>query len=365
MSAGLFTPYTIKSLVLKNRFVMAPMSRYFASGGVPSADTAAYYARRAAHEVGLIITEGAAVARPAAVESPNSPHLHGETALAAWRQVAAAVHRHGGRIAPQLWHVGAWYEQSGWKPPAPFEGPSGLKEAGNRTGIAMSEEDIADTIAAFAECAARCREAGFDAIALHGAHGYLIDQFYWADTNVRTDRWGGPTLRHRGLFATELVKAIRRAIGESTPILLRISQWKVQDYDHKMAKTPAELAAWVEPLAEAGVDLFDCSQRRYWEAEFAGSDLNFAGWVKKLTGKATMTVGSVGLSRDLMASFEQAGPTTVASLGELYRRFDRGDFDLVAVGRALLSDPQWVCKLRDGRTHEFIEFEPGHLASLE
>jgi 2,4-dienoyl-CoA reductase-like NADH-dependent reductase (Old Yellow Enzyme family) len=110
--------------------------------------------------------------------------------------------------------------------------------------------------------------------------------------------------------------------------------------------------------------VFDCSQRRFWEPEFAGSDLNFAGWVKKLTGKATMTVGSVGLTRDMMASFEQTGPTPPGSLDELYRRFDRGDFDLVAVGRALLSDPQWVRKLHEGRTDEFMDFQPAQLATL-
>jgi 2,4-dienoyl-CoA reductase-like NADH-dependent reductase (Old Yellow Enzyme family) len=366
MSTSLFTPFSIGSLELKNRFVMSPMTRYFSPEGIPSEDVVAYYERRAAHEVALIITEGVAVNRPAAVESPNVPRVYGEASLGAWEKVVTSVHKAGGKIAPQLWHVGNWYEQSGWTPPAPFEGPSGLKEAGNKTGVAMSEEDIADTIAAFATAAGDTKRLGFDAVAIHGAHGYLIDQFFWGDTNVRSDHWGSATLADRTKFAAEVIKAVRKAVGPRTAILLRISQWKIQAYQHQMATHPDELKRWVTPLAEAGVDLFDCSQRRFWEPEFkdSGSDLNFAGWVKKLTGKATMTVGSVGLSRDMMASFEQAGATPPGSLDELYRRFERGDFDLVAVGRALLSDPQWVRKLHEGRTSEFMDFQPAQLASL-
>jgi 2,4-dienoyl-CoA reductase-like NADH-dependent reductase (Old Yellow Enzyme family) len=130
-----------------------------------------------------------------------------------------------------------------------------------------------------------------------------------------------------------------------------------------MAKTPEEMESWVKPLADAGVDIFDCSQRRFWEPEFEGSDLNFAGWVKKLSGKATMTVGSVGLATDLMSSFAEGG-TDVRSLDELQRRFDRGDFDLVAVGRTLLSDAAWVEKIRDQRTSELKPFKPADMATL-
>ena len=112
------------------------------------------------------------------------------------------------------------------------------------------------------------------------------------------------------------------------------------------------------------MDLFDCSQRQFWEPEFEGSDLNFAGWVKKFSGKATMTVGSVGLATDFMSSFASQDGTDVRSLDELERRFDRGDFDLVAVGRALLSDPEWVAKIRDQRTSELQPFKPAVMAAL-
>jgi 2,4-dienoyl-CoA reductase-like NADH-dependent reductase (Old Yellow Enzyme family) len=123
------------------------------------------------------------------------------------------------------------------------------------------------------------------------------------------------------------------------------------------------MEAWLAPLAEAGVDIFHCSQRRYWDAEFSGSDLNFAGWAKKLTGKATITVGSIGLSGDFQAAFRGDG-STPNSLDELLRRLDRGDFDLVAVGRVLLSDAAWARKIHEGRSSELIGFSKEALVTL-
>src|SRR3546814_1110914 len=104
-------------------------------------------------------------------------------------------------------------------------------------------------------------------------------------------------------------------------------------------------------LADGGVDIFDCSQRRFWEPEFEGSDLNLAGWAKKVVGRPTITVGSVGLDRDLFADFEQGGQSNIntAFLNELVRRYERGDFDIVAIGRVLLSDSAWLTKVRDTR----------------
>ncbi|HEY9218023.1 MAG TPA: 12-oxophytodienoate reductase, partial [Phenylobacterium sp.] len=216
---------------------------------------------------------------------------------------------------------------------------------------------------AFAEAAGAAKQLGFDAVELHGAHGYLIDQFFWEGTNLREDGYGGASLVDRSAFAAEILREVRRAVGPDFPVILRISQWKQQDYEVKLAHTPDEMAAWLTTLTDAGADILHCSQRRFWEPEFEGSDLNFAGWAKKLTGVPTITVGSVGLSGEFVAAFAGEG-SQPASLDELVRRLERGDFDLVGVGRALLQDPTWAVKVKHGRTEELLAFERAALARL-
>jgi 2,4-dienoyl-CoA reductase-like NADH-dependent reductase (Old Yellow Enzyme family) len=269
---ALFQPLTVKSLSLANRIVMAPMTRYFSPQGVPGSDVAAYYQRRAQGGVGLIISEGTAIDRPGAVYDSDIPRFHGDNALAGWQATIDGVHRAGGKMAPQLWHVGAMTDVTRncrWVDD--LESPSAVAYPSQTLGRVMSENDIADTVAAFARAAADCRRIGFDCLEIHGAHSYLLDQFFWAATNRRTDSFGGATLGARTRFAVEVIRAIRGAVGEDFVVMLRLSQWKQQDYGEKLASTPAALEAWLEPLAEAGVDCFHCSQRRFWEPEFEGS----------------------------------------------------------------------------------------------
>ncbi|HZZ35215.1 MAG TPA: 12-oxophytodienoate reductase, partial [Caulobacteraceae bacterium] len=269
----------------------------------------------------------------------------------------------GGLMAPQLWHVGAVRARGEWQPPGTYDSPSGISSPGHKYGEGMTDEEVADAIAAFAYSAGEAKALGYDAVELHGAHGYLIDQFFWEGTNEREDAFGGPALPGRARFAAEILKAVRAAVGPDFPVIIRLSQWKQQDFTAKLAHTPAEMEAWLKPLAEAGADMFHCSQRRFWEPEFEGSDLNFAGWAKKLTGAPSITVGSVGLTGDFIAGYggEVSKP---ASLDELLRRLEREEFDLVAVGRALLQDPLWAVKVHQGRTGELMDFDRSAMATL-
>lgn len=367
MLDALFQPFSLRSLGLKNRFVMAPMTRSFSPNGVPGADVAAYYKRRAEAGVGLLLSEGTVIDRPSSSNDPDIPHFHGIAALEGWKHVIDAVHAAGGRMGPQLWHMGVMpvvKMRNDWLPPVSFEGPSERVNADKSNGRAMTERDIADTIAAFGRAARDAQQLGFDMVELHGAHRYLIDQFFWSTTNTRTDTYGGTTLAERTRFAAEVIREVRRQVGTEMVVQIRLSQWKPAAYDTKLASTPQEMEAWLSPLVAAGADILHCSQRRFWEAEFEGSDLNFAGWAKKLTGVPTITVGSVGLSGEFTAAFRGDG-STPTPLDELVHRFDRGDFDLVAVGRALLMDPQWIVKVRDGRTDELLGFSKEALTVLQ
>lgn len=363
----LFESYRLNALNLPNRVVMAPMTRSMSPGGVPTAEVAGYYRRRAENGVGLIITEGTGVGRPAAVNDPDMPRFHGEAALAGWKRVVDEVHAAGGRIAPQLVHVGYKLSKSaqGWKPPAPYESPSGLSVTGERVGQQMSEADVADTIEAFARAASDAERLGFDGIELMGAHGYLINQFFYDHLNLRNDKYGGSTLVERSRFVVEVLKATRSVVSRGFPVILRLSQWKPTDFNARLAETPQVLERWLGVLVEAGANAFHLSQPKFWQPAFPEVDgeLNLAGWVKKLTGVTAITVGAVGLSGDVYESLagKSAQP---APLNGLLARLERGEFDLVAVGRALLQDPAWLEKIRQRRVDRIADFTPNAFASL-
>ncbi|TLQ42079.1 NADH:flavin oxidoreductase [Streptomyces marianii] len=357
-------PVRLNGLTVPNRIAMAPMTRMFSPDGVPGEDVLSYYARRAAAGVGLIVTEGTYVGHESVGQSDRVPRFHGEEQLTGWAKVADAVHAAGGTIVPQLWHIGMVRKQG--QPPyadAPAVGPSGIRVDGTEgTGKAMTRSDLDDVIGAFAEAAEAAERIGFDGVELHGAHGYLLDQFLWERTNRRTDAYGGDAVA-RTKFAAEIVAAVRAAVSPDFPVIFRYSQWKQEAYDARLAETPEELESILTPLAAAGVDAFHASTRRYWLPEFEGSDLNLAGWTKKLTGRPTITVGSVGLDGDFIGAFMGEG-APVQGIDNLLDRMERDEFDLVAVGRALLQDPEWAAKVLEGRFEELKPYDATAVKTL-
>ena len=367
MSANLstlFSPFTLNKLTLDNRIVMAPMTREFSPNAIPGDDVASYYRRRAEGGTGLIITEGTTINDPVASMGESIPAFHGEQALAGWKHVVEQVHAAGGKIFPQLWHVGITRDPAKMNnPELPNASPSGLVAPGKKIAEPLTVKQIESLIASFATAAADAQRLGFDGIEIHGAHGYLIDQFFWEGLNQRSDAWGG-SMENRGRFAVEIIKAARAATGPDFPIVLRYSQWKQQDFSAKLADTPEQLQQFLAPLADAGLDGFHCSTRRYWEPEFAGSDLNLAGWTKKLTGKATITVGSVGLNADFIGALAMKESSDTRSIDDLLARLDKGEFDLVAVGRALLQDPEWPNKVRQNHFDAIESFDAKALTTL-
>jgi 2,4-dienoyl-CoA reductase-like NADH-dependent reductase (Old Yellow Enzyme family) len=365
-SAGtdiLFKPFSCKSLSLPNRIVMAPMTRSKSPEQIPNDAVAAYYKARAAGGTGLILTEGTAPEHKGATNDENIPHFWGTESLEGWGKVVKAVKSAGGHIMPQLWHQGVVrHPGTGPHPEAPSMAPSGLSRADKKVAEPMRDSDVADVIDGFAKSARYAQELGFDGVELHGAHGYLIDQFFWEGTNQRDDKYGG-SLAQRSNFAADIARAVRKATGPDFPILLRFSQWKQQDFAARLAHTPQELETFLTPLMDAGVDIFHCSTRRFWEPEFDGSDMNLAGWTRKIGGKPTISVGSVSLNMDFVTGFRQAG-AEVAGIDRLIEMMERGDFDLIAVGRALIANPDWANKVRAGKLDELIPYDPKVLAEL-
>lgn len=338
-----------------------------------------YYARRAAGGVGLIITEAVGVDHPGALGDAglgedHIPVLHGEAALDGWKAVVDTVHAHGAKIVPQLWHQGAMrLPGTGPFPDAPVMTPSGVWGPLGRTtsilaskipsdpeiGAPMTENDIEAALDAFARCAANAAAIGFDGIAIHGGHGYLIDNFLWEETNLRDDRWGGDRAR-RSAFPAELVRRIRAAIGPDLPIFFRFSDWKQQDFRARLAENPEELAEVLCPLAEAGVDVFDASVRYFDKAAYPGSQMNLAGWAKQVTGKLSMAVGGIGVNKGMFDGDQ--GVAATDNIGLLLARFERGEFDLVAAGRVLIGDATWPQRL--ARKEQPEPFDPATLDRL-
>lgn len=360
----LFQMFNGAGLELANRIVMAPMTRSFSPGGTPGDDVAGYYRRRAEGETGLILSEGVSTNIITATGTPNVPNIVTDAAKSGWKTVADEVHAAGGKMGLQLWHEGPYRNPSKTDhPDIPSWSPSGFKVPDKVHWDPMSEAEIETAITEFVDAAVATRDLGFDCVEFHGAHSYLIDSFFWDGTNQRSDKWSGPSWKERTAFACEIIRRSRARLGPDFPLIIRLSQWKQQDFSEKAAKNPDQLEQWLTPLVDAGIDVFHCSQRRFWEPEFDGSDLNFAGWAKKLTGLPTISVGSVGLTGEFTAAYsgEISRP---ANLDALLDRMTKGEFDLIAVGRALLQDAQWAAKIKSGQSDRLMDFSIEALKTL-
>ncbi|WP_019530986.1 NADH:flavin oxidoreductase [Dasania marina] len=368
---ALFSPVSFGTGELPNRIVMSPMSREHCEGGVPGPQVADYYRRRVEGGVGLIITEGTFIDHQGASAYPdNMPRFYGDDALAGWAEVLSAVHRAGGKIIPQLWHVGAVRRPgaAGPNPSAPGYGPMELRGKDDQLKVkAMSQQDIDDVTSAYVKAALQAESMGFDGIEIHAAHGYLIDQFFWAEMNQRNDQYGG-SLENRLRLGCDVVSAIRAVVSKDFPIVFRFSQWKQQDYKATIASNPDELSIIVNHLAKAGVDIFHVSTRRFWQPAFADSPLTMAAWVKKLSGKPVIAVGSVGLDTEfgweLWSQPEERHLSKVSNVQQLGDGLHNQDFDFIAVGRALIADAEWANKVREQRINEITPFERSCLDTL-
>lgn len=234
MTPDLFQPYPLGPLTLPNRIVMAPMTRARSTqpGDVPNAMNATYYAQRAS--AGLIVTEASQIS-PQGKGYSFTPGIHSDAQVAGWRLVTEAVHAEGGRIFLQLWHVGRMSHpdfHGGALPVAPsalaFDGSIWKADPTTGQGAmvacptprALEHAEIAGIVADFRAAARRARDAGFDGVEIHGANGYLIDQFLRTSSNHRTDEYGG-SRENRLRFLREVVTAVADEIGaERTGIRL-------------------------------------------------------------------------------------------------------------------------------------------------
>ena len=251
-SVDIFSPFRLGPLELPNRVVMAPMTRNRAGpGNVPTALNATYYAQRAG--AGLIVSEATQVS-PQGVAYPGTPGIHSAEQVAGWKLVTDAVHGAGGRIFLQLWHVGRISHPSMQPGGALPVAPSAIAPAGQAwttngmeafvTPRALETNEIPGIVDDFRRGARNAREAGFDGVELHGANGYLIDQFLRDSTNKRTDRYGG-SAANRARFLIEVTQAL-------------IGEWGGERVGVRLSPTNPYQRHRRQP---SGGDVFDCRER--------------------------------------------------------------------------------------------------------
>lgn len=334
----LLSPLTIKSLTLANRVVMPPMGTNLGNAdGTVSDENLAYLKRRAQGRPGLIITEITGV-HPDGMVSPHQLAAYDDRFLPGLDRMARAARDAGCKIALQLHHSGreSLYLLGKGRAVAPSAIPSIVFKGAPRE---MTKADIEEVIAAFGRAAARARTAGFDAVEIHCAHGYLLTQFLSALSNQRTDEYGGNTIRERSRFVLDVIREIRRQVGADYPVSIRIS---AEEYI-KGGYSADDMQGIAPDFVEAGADIIHASFGTHGSpggitqapAEFAPG---FNAWLaRKMKDVVSVPVIAVGRFTDPAAADE-----TLA----------RGDADLVAFGRQFLADPDFLVKAQEGRTDD-------------
>jgi 2,4-dienoyl-CoA reductase-like NADH-dependent reductase (Old Yellow Enzyme family)/NADPH-dependent glutamate synthase beta subunit-like oxidoreductase len=329
--AAVFTPFTVKNLTLKNRIVLPPMAtRYPTTSGEVTPRLIAYHRERAAGGVGLNILEF--TGPDARRRPPHQAGIYDDALIPGLAALVKAVHEAGGKIAIQLAHPGRRTRSAmthGLRPWA----PSAIPELGGEVPYEMSQSQIDYMEDCFMQAARRAKQAGFDAIEIHCAHGYLIHQFFSPLTNRRTDKYGG-SFENRARFALEILARAREAVGDEFPIFCRIS-------GDEFVEGGATLADWKEfakLLEKAGADIIHVS----------------AGVLESTERTIPPQAQPRGCNIGLAAAIKQSVNIPVIGVGRI-KTLQEADallrekkVDLVAMGRALIADPELLKKAQVG-----------------
>jgi NADPH2 dehydrogenase len=308
-------PYTLNKITLKNRIVMPPMCMYQAKDGFVNLFHISHYSTRAMGNVGFIIMEASGVS-PGGRITDNDLGIYHDEHIAGLKLIVEEAHRYGAKIGIQLGHAGRKSEAS----ELPHLAPSPLAFSQDYLmPKEMDKQDIKNVIESFKQAAIRADKAGFDAIELHGAHGYLINQFMSPLTNTRTDEYGG-SLENRGRFVREVVEAVSSAWPKEKWLLIRVS---AEEYDPQ-GNHPEEVAEILKPIKDK-LDLIHVSSGSVVVRNIPLKPLyqvDFAKTIKAILNKPVIAVGLINSVEEVETALQ--------------------DVELVALGRELLRNPNWV-----------------------
>lgn len=344
---GLFETLAIGRMALRNRLAVAPMTRVSATdGGCTTARMACYYGAFAQGGFGLVITEGIYTDKAYSQGYRHQPGLSDDVQRDAWATVIDAVHKGGARMVAQLMHAGALSQGNPYR--GGTVGPSAVRPKGQQmtfyrgTGDypvprSMANAEISEAIHGFADAAVRAKHAGFDGVEIHGANGYLLDQFLTEGTNLRNDRYGGDVERRLRLIV-EVTQAVRTAVGPEFTVGLRISQGKVNDFTHKWRNAEDDAALIFGTLARLPIDYVHTTEFEAWKSAF-GSGASLATLARRHAGVPVIANGSL------------QDPARAADL------IGSGQADVVALGRGALTHPDWPARVLRGATLDEFDRE--------
>lgn len=328
---SILTPFDIHGLLLANRLAVAPMTRVTAtSEGLATERMVEYYRGFARGGFALVFSEGIYPDKAYSQGYPNQPGLADDDQALAWQAVTSAVHAEGAKIVAQLMHAGALSQ--GNRHCDTTVGPSAIRPKGEQMSFyygngsyaipeEMTEAQIDDAIEGFAASARRAVTlAGFDAVEIHGANGYLLDQFLTEYSNRRTDQWGGD-VTHRVRLLAETVRRVKRAVNGKAPVGIRVSQGKVNDFHAKWAGAEADAAIVFSSLADAGADFIHVTEFEAWRPAFEGGTASLATLAKKYAPNVPIVAN--GSLHDLDRATEML----------------RSGVDVLALGRGALANP--------------------------
>ncbi len=351
---ALFAQIDINGRTAKNRLAVAPMTRITATEDGLATDTMSrYYRRFARGGFGTVISEGIYTDQAFSQGYVHQPGMTDEAQALSWRPIVNGIKAHGALAVAQLMHAGAISQGNRFRKGT--VGPSAIQPKGEQMTFyhgkdryvvpaAITEEQIADAIAGFAASAERAiKLAGFDGIEIHGANGYLLDQFLTDYTNSRTDNWGGTT-KNRVRLIVEIFKEVRAKVAAKVPVGVRISQGKVNDYHHKWAGAERDAEVVFGSLADAGTDFIHVTEFEAWKPAFGAEGPSLMRLAKHYAPKAAI------LANGSLHNVEQA----VAALD--------GGADVVTLGRGALANPDFPKRVR---TRDALkEFDPSILGPI-
>lgn len=361
----LFDTVKLGNTTLDNRMGVAPMTRTSATPeGLATDQMVSYYTKFARGGFGVIITEGIYPDGKYGQGYFNQPGLINNEQMQAWKKVTDSVHQAGGKIFAQLMHAGALSQGNRFV--TDTIGPSVVQPKGEQMKIyagkglfplpkEATNEDITDVIKGFVNAAKHAKEAGFDGVEIHGANGYILDQFLTDYVNQRTDEYGGST-ENRVRLLVEAVKAVREAVGKDYTLGIRISQGKINDFHHKWAGKGKDAEIIFGQLGSSGIDYIHVTEYEAWQPAFPEGE-----------GTSALDSAFDDQGATLAALAKRYGKVPVIANGNLHdpiqanELIEKGEADVITIGRGALANGDWVNKVKNGESLE--EFDPEKVLS--